>query len=337
MKALVTGGGGFLGLYIVEQLLLEGFQVRSFSRSSYASLSQLGIEHLSGDLRDPDAVDRACAGVSTVFHTAAVPGIWGSKQQFFDTNVTGTQNVITACRRHGVAKLIYTSSPSVVFDGCSHLNADESLRYPQRWMAHYPASKAAAEQQVLSASSQRLATCALRPHLIWGPRDTQLVPRLIQRAESGRLRQIGNGTNLVSTAYVENVAAAHLQAARVLTPDSPVTGQAYFINESEPVSCWEWINTLLTRAGLPPVEKSIPAPIAYAAGATLEVLYALLRLRGEPPMTRFLAAQLSASHSYDISKARRDFDFQPIVTVEEGLARLEPELRQIASGADKRA
>jgi len=336
MKALVTGGGGFLGLYIVEQLLLEGIEVRSFSRRSYESLSQLGIEHLSGDLRDPGAVDRACHGVGVVFHTAAVPGIWGSRQQFFDTNVTGTRNVVSACRKHDVPKLIYTSSPSVVFDGHSHVNADESLCYPGSWLAHYPASKAAAEQHVLAASSQELSTCALRPHLIWGPRDTQLVPRLIRRAKSGRLRRIGDGTNLVSMAYVENVAAGHLQAAKALTPDSPVTGQAYFINESEPVTCWQWINTLLTRAGLPAVEKSISRQTAYLAGATLEFLYTLLRLSGEPPMTRFLAAQLSASHSYNISKARQDFGYQPIVSVEEGLDRLEPELRRIASAPDKR-
>jgi len=337
MKALVTGGGGFLGLYIVEQLLREGIEVRSFSRRSYASLSQLGVEHVSGDLQDREAVERACHQIDVVFHTAAVPGIWGSKQQFFGINLTGTQNVVSACRKHAVPKLIYTSSPSVVFDGHSHLNANESLPYPQRWLAHYPASKAAAEQHVLSASSPELSTCALRPHLIWGPRDTQLVPRLIRRAESGRLRQIGDGTNLISMAYVENVAAAHLQAARALTPDSCVNGQAYFINESEPVSCWGWINTLLQRAGLPPVKKTVSQRTAYLAGVTLEALYAVLRLSGEPPLTRFLVGQLSMSHSYTIAKARRDFGYQPIVSVEEGLTRLEPELRRIAAATGHRA
>jgi 2-alkyl-3-oxoalkanoate reductase len=330
MKALVTGGGGFLGLYIVEQLLADGFEVRSFSRSSYESLTRLNVEHVSGDLRDAAAVERACEGADVVFHTAAVPGIWGSAEMFFGINTTGTENVIAACRKHRVPKLVYTSSPSVVFGGEDHVNADESLPYPKTWLAHYPASKAAAEQTLLAASDESLATCSLRPHLIWGPRDTQLVPRLIRRAKAGRLRQIGDGSNEISMAYVENVAAAHLQAAKALNPDSPVAGQAYFVNEPEPVGCWEWINTLLARAGLPPICKAISTGAAYRIGAVLESVYTVLRLKGEPPMTRFLASQLSTSHSYDISKARRDFGYEPIVSVEEGLVRLEPELRRIA-------
>lgn len=328
--ALVTGGGGFLGLYIVEQLLDDGFEVRSFSRSSYESLRKLNVEHVAGDLRDATAVERACEGVDVVFHTAAVPGIWGSREMFFGINTTGTENVISACRKHKVPKLVYTSSPSVVFGGEDHVNADETLPYPKTWLAHYPASKAAAEQQVLAASDESLATCALRPHLIWGPRDTQLVPRLIRRAKAGRLRIIGEGSNEISMAYVENVAAAHLQAARALAPDSPVSGQAYFINEPEPIGCWDWINTLLARAGLPPVQKRISTKAAYRIGAVLECFYTALRLSSEPPMTRFLASQLSTSHSYDITKAQRDFDYQPIVSIEEGLAKLEPELKEIA-------
>lgn len=330
-QALVTGGGGFLGLYIVEQLLADGFRVRSFSRHSYEALKQLDVEHMAGDLRDAAAVRRACEGVDVVFHSAAVPGIWGSRKMFFGINTTGTENVLSACRTHAVPKLVYTSSPSVVFGSEDHVRAGETLPYPGSWLAHYPASKAAAEQNVLAASDDSLATCALRPHLIWGPRDTQLVPRLIRRAKSGRLRIIGDGSNEISMAYVENVAAAHLQAAKALAPDSPVAGQAYFINEPEPVGCWDWINTLLARAGLPPVQKSISSKAAYRIGGMLEFLYTMLRLTSEPPMTRFLASQLSRSHSYDIAKAQRDFGYRPIVTVEEGLARLEPELRAIAA------
>ena len=131
-------------------------------------------------------------------------------------------------------------------------------------------------------------------------------------------------------AYVENVAAAHLQAARALAPDSPVSGQAYFINEPEPIGCWDWINTLLARASLPPVQKRISTKAAYRIGAVLEFAYSALRLSSEPPITRFLASQLSTSHSYDIGKAQRDFEYQPIVSVEEGLAKLEPELKEIA-------
>ena len=331
MKALVTGGGGFLGLYIVEQLLDEGWEVRVFSRGRYARLDELGVECASGDVRDAAAVSSACRGVDVVFHVAAVPGIWGSWSMFHDINTLGTQHVIAGCLQHGVGKLVYTSSPSVVFDGHDHLDADESLPYPATFPCHYPHSKALGEQAVLAAAGSQLATCALRPHLIWGPRDNQLIPRLIRRAQSGRLRRVGDGSNVISMAYVENVAAAHLQAARALSATSPANGQAYFVNEPDPLRCWYWINTLLARAGLPPIQKSISARNAKAIGTVCETVYSLLRLPGEPPMTRFLAAQLSSSHSYRIEKARRDFGYQPRFTVEEGLARLEPELRALVA------
>ncbi|TXT24378.1 MAG: sterol-4-alpha-carboxylate 3-dehydrogenase (decarboxylating) [Planctomycetota bacterium] len=180
---------------------------------------------------------------------------------------------------------------------------------------------------MLAANGQAgLATCALRPHLIWGPRDTQLIPRLIERAKRGQLRRVGDGKNLISMVYVENAAHAHLQAADALSLSSPVAGQAYFINEPEPVNLWDWINTLLDRAGLPPVAKSISAGTASAIGTMLESVHTLFGISSEPRMTRFLASQLSCSHWYRVDKARHDFGFEPLVTVEEGLRRLEPEL-----------
>jgi 2-alkyl-3-oxoalkanoate reductase len=251
---------------------------------------------------------------------------------FHGINTLGTQNVIAGCRKHGVRKLIHTSSPSVIFDGHDHINADESLPYPTRFLSHYPHSKALAEQAVIAANAPELATCSIRPHLIWGPRDTQLVPRLIQRAQSGRLRLVGDGTNVISMAYVENVAAAHLQAARALEPGSAVAGQVYFTNEPQSVNCSEWINTLLSCAGLPPVDKRISAKAAHRVGAVGEAIWSLLRLSGEPPMTRFLAGQLASSHSYSIDKAVQDFGYTPRVSVEEGLRRIEPELRRLTCG-----
>ena len=218
MKVLVTGGGGFLGLYIVEQLLTRGDSVRVFCRGTYERLDELGVETMQGDLRDKSAVSSACQGVDAVFHVAAVPGVWGSWNHFYEINTLGTQHVIAACQHHGVRRLIYTSSPSVVYDGQPHVEADESLPYPETYLCHYPHSKALAERAVLESNgSQGLLTASLRPHLIWGPRDNHLIPRLIQRAQSGRLRQVGNGENVISMAYVENVAAAHLQAGDALT------------------------------------------------------------------------------------------------------------------------
>jgi nucleoside-diphosphate-sugar epimerase len=331
-KMLVTGGGGFLGLYIVEQLLAAGHQVRAFCRGRYPSLDALGVETVQGDLRDAAAVHRVCAGCEAVFHTAAVPGVWGSWEMFHSINTLGTLNVIEACRAAGVQRLIYTSSPSVVFDGSDHIDADESLPYPTRWLCHYPHSKALAEQAVLAANNAvMLRTVSLRPHLIWGPRDNHLIPRLIQKAKSGRLRRVGDGTNVVSVSYVENAAAAHVQAEAALRDSTTAAGKAYFINEPESVNLWDWINLILSRAGLPPVTRAISARTASAIGATCEAAWTVLRLKSEPPMTRFVAAQLSGSHSYSIAAARRDFGYRQLVTVEGGLGRMQSELEALVT------
>ncbi|WP_299466018.1 NAD-dependent epimerase/dehydratase family protein [uncultured Gimesia sp.] len=332
MNVLVTGGGGFLGLYIVEQLIKAGETVRVLCRGDYPRLKELNVETVQGDIRDVAAVERACEGIDTVYHTAAVSGIWGPWDYFYSINTQGTLNILKACQTQGVTRLIYTSSPSVVYDGAAHENATERLPYSEHFLCHYPHTKMLAEKAVLAANGEKgLATVALRPHLIWGPRDNHLIPRLIQRAKSGRLRQVGDGTNLVSMSYVENAAAAHLQAAARLFHDSPVGGQAYFINEPEPVLLWAWINQLLTAAGLPPVQKQISIKAAKRIGAVLEVLYRVLHLPGEPPMTRFLASQLSSSHYYDISRARHDFGYQPVVDFEEAMRRMQPELKRLSA------
>lgn len=334
VRALVTGGGGFLGLYIVEQLVERGDEVRVFCRGAYSRLDELGVETLQADIRDAESVSSACAGVDTVFHVAAVPGVWGPWNHYYEINTLGTEHVIAGCREHGVGRLVYTSSPSVVYDGRPHENADESLPYPDSYLCHYPHTKALAERAVLGANGVGgLLTTSLRPHLIWGPRDNHLVPRLIHRAQSGRLRQVGDGENVISMAYVENVASAHLQAADALTTDSPVAGEAYFINELEPVALWPWINQLLQRAGLPPVKRRISAATAKRIGGVLEGIYRILRLPGEPPMTRFVASQLSQSHCYSVEKARRDFDYAPQVSIEEGMRRIEPELIRSVKGS----
>jgi nucleoside-diphosphate-sugar epimerase len=330
MKALVTGGAGFLGLYLTEQLVARGDTVRVLSRRPHPRLQELAVDWQAGDIRDAENVRRACRGIDTVFHVAAVPGIWGPWKLFYETNTLGTQNVVAACREEGIAKLVYTSSPSVIYDGRDHRGIDESHLYPSSYLCHYPHTKALAERAVLEADGAQLSTVSLRPHLIWGPRDNHLIPRLIARARSGRLRRIGPGDNLISMSYVENVAAAHVQAALALSPGAPAAGHAYFINEPEPVNLWQWIDDLLSRAGLPKVRKSLSAAAAYRIGGACELIYRVLHLSGEPPMTRFLAQQLSGSHYYDIGRARRDFGYHPIVTVEEGMARLEPDLKRLA-------
>ncbi len=328
MLTLVTGGGGFLGRYIVEQLQRAGHRVRILARGDYPELTASGVEVLRGDVRQRADVERAVADIETVFHVAAVPGIWGSWEHFHSINVVGTENMLQAASQAGVQRFIYTSSPSVVYDGKPHLNADESLPYPDRYLCHYPRSKAIAERNVLAVHGHRgMATVALRPHLIWGPRDNHLIPRLIDRARRGRLRQVGDGTNLISMSYVENAAAAHLQAAATLSLEAPHGGKAYFINEPEPVRLWQWVNEILALAELPPLNKRISYRLASIAGAVLEAGHGLLRIESEPLMTRFLAAQLSQSHSYSIAAAQRDFGYTPLFDVKTGMRRLGEWLR----------
>jgi nucleoside-diphosphate-sugar epimerase len=323
MLALVTGAGGFLGRYIAEMLAARGDAVRSLARGSYPFLAELGVEQIAGDLRDPSAVERATAGAEVVFHTAAIAGIGGRWADFHAINTLGTQHVVEACRRHRVRRLVYTSSPSVTFDGRDQCGVDESAPYPASFLAHYPRSKALAEQQVLAANNgEDLLTCALRPHLIWGPRDQHLIPRLLDRARQGKLRIVGNGENRVDMIYVENAAVAHLQAADALRPGAAICGRAYFLSQGEAVNCWDWINEILALAELPPVTRRISYPAAYAAGAMLEAAYWLLGRADEPRMTRFLAAQLATSHWFDISRAREDFGYQPQVSTAAGMQRL---------------
>jgi len=323
MKALVTGGGGFLGGVIVRMLREQGDQVVSISRSSYPALTALGVEQVQGDLADKAAVIRAAEGCDCVFHVAAKAGIWGSYNDFHQANVTGTGNVLEACRVHGITQLVYTSSPSVVFDGKDVEGGTESLPYPDHFEAYYPQTKALAEQLVLQANSPQLATVSLRPHLIWGPGDNHLVPRIIAKGKSGRLRRIGDRPCLVDTVYVDNAARAHLQAAERLAPGSPVAGKAYFISNGEPLPLWEMVNRILAAGGVTPVRGSISPKAAYAAGVICEGIWRLFKLSGEPPMTRFVAKELATAHWFDISAARRDFGYQPQVTLDEGLVQLQ--------------
>ena len=337
MKALVTGGAGFLGLYITEQLVARGDTVRVISRHPHPRLGELGVEWQAGDIRDPASVERACRDVDAVFHVAAVPGIWGPWKLYYETNTLGTRHILDACRKHQVSRLVYTSSPSVIYDGTDHVNVDESYPYAPRYLCHYPHTKALAEREVLAANGPSgLSTVSLRPHLIWGPRDNHLIPRLIARARSGRLRRVGPGHNVISMSYVENAAAAHLQAANVLAPGSPAAGKAYFINEPEPVNLWNWIDELLALAGLPRVRKSISSRAAYTLGGIFEAIYTALQVSAEPPMTRFLAQQLSGSHTYQIARAERDFGYKPLVSFAEGMQRLAPELKRLASSPSPR-
>lgn len=328
MKALVTGGGGFLGQAIVRALRKRGDPVRSFSRNSYENLKALDVEQNNGDLADTAAVDAAVQGCDVVFHVAAKPGIWGDYEKYHQTNVAGTQNVIDACLAHGVRRLVYTSSPSVVFDGRDMEGVDESIPYPADFGAHYPRTKAIAEQLVRAANGAQLATVSLRPHLIWGPGDNHLLPRLVARARAGQLARIGSRANLIDTVYVDNAAEAHLLAAERLAPGSPVAGKVYFISQGEPVPLWEMVNRLLDAAGAPRVTRAIPVPLALLLAWGFETAHRLTRNRREPRLTRFVVHELSTAHWFDISAARRDLGYAPAISISEGLQLLKNDLEK---------
>ncbi len=328
VKALVTGGGGFLGGALARRLLQDGHEVHVLGRNRYPEMEALGARGIQADLADRTRVVTACAGMDAVFHVGARAGLWGSFEDYYRSNVQGTVNVLDGCREAGVGKLIYTSSPSVTFDGEDHLGADERLPYPRKFLNAYSQTKAMAEKIVLKANGEHgVATVALRPHIIWGPGDNHILPRLITRARQGKLLRVGDGSNRVDVTYVDNAVHAHLLACDRLEPGAPLAGKAYFLSQGQPVLLWEWVNQWLDRLGIAPVRKSIPFRVAYALGAAMEKAYRLLRKTEEPRMTRFLACQLARSHYYNLQSARRDLGYEVAVGMSEGMERTVEQLR----------
>lgn len=376
---LVTGGTGFLGRRLVERLLAQGRPVTVLARRPAPDLAARGVRFVAASIEDSDAVRAACAGMGTVFHVAARVGIWGRYDDFFRANVLGTRAILAGCREHGVARLVHTSTPSVVYDGRPLAGADESLPLTTDCPAAYPLTKAIAERDVLAANSPALRTIALRPHLIWGVGDPHLVPRILARARAGRLRIVGEGKNRVDMVHVENAVDAHLLAetalagfpsATISPPTEPAqsnptgcfvpnpaggqagltdatmpakhdapssgrsepapagAGRAYFITNDEPVVLWDWINALLAALGERPVTRRIPLGAASAIGAACEAAWRVLPLRGEPPMTRFVAAELAKDHWFDVRAARRDLGYTPRISMAAGTAELVAALKR---------
>lgn len=321
-RVLVTGGGGFVGLAIVRQLAAMGVRTTVVGRHHYPAAEEIGARCLVGDICDREFLLQAAGGHDTVFHVAAKAGIWGSRDSYYSVNVLGTENVIAACRANGIRALVHTSTPSVVFAGSDLEGEDERLPYSRAPLCHYAETKILAEKKILAANSEQLKTTALRPHLIWGPGDTQIIPRLIRRGRQGKLKIVGNGRNHVDISYIDNVADAHVQAATNLATVGTAAGQAFFISQGEPVVLWNWINELFRRVAIQPVGRQVPFRVAYGIGGMMEWLYDILRLPGEPQMTRFLAEQLAMSHWFSIDKARNILSYSPKISIATGMDRL---------------
>ncbi len=319
---LLTGFGGFLGSEIARQLLAAGHQVRGIARNEYPELEAAGVETVQGSISDRDLVLKATQGCDAIINTAAKAGVWGKWPEYYGINTLAVSHLLEAAQQNKVQNFVQTSSPSVTFDGKDQSGIDETAPYPGKWLCFYPQTKALAERAVLEAAKTgQVRACALRPHLIWGKGDPHLFPRVISRTLAGRLRRIGDGRNVIDVVHVRNAARSHVLALeKLLGGDEDVNGQAFFITDGQPVSCWDWISKILTTAGVEVPQKSISFSAAYGIGAVLEATYWALGKKNEPPMTRFVAAQLAQDHYFSIGKARDLLGYDPQVDIESEFA-----------------
>jgi nucleoside-diphosphate-sugar epimerase len=333
-RYVVTGGGGFVGKAIACALVSRGDSVLSLARGDYPELCDLGIESARIDISsDYRSWSNLLKGASGVFHTAAKVEMWGRYKDFFQVNVEGTRNVIRACSEAGVNNLVFTSSPSVIHSGEDLRGVDESQPYPKLFHAYYPETKAQAEREVLEADSGELGgglrTVSLRPHLIWGPGDTNLVPTIIERARAGKLTRIGAGKNLIDLTYIDDCVAAHLLAMDRLEHGANIGGKVYFITQGEPVNMWDWIDQVLLRNGLSTVNRSLPREVANFLAICMQGIARcceLLRLdrlgiRYTPLLTQFLVSEMAGDHYFSIEAARRDLGYAPSCSIEQALER----------------
>jgi 2-alkyl-3-oxoalkanoate reductase len=321
-RVLITGGGGFVGQALLKLLRDEQIECAILGRNNYPELEPYKITCYRGDICNKEFVHSTIKGFDVVFHVAALAGIWGPKEHFYNVNVLGTENIIEACKENQIQALVYTSTPSVVFSGNDINGGNETLPYAEHFLCEYARTKVIAEKAVLTVDQQILKTCAIRPHLIWGPGDPHLIPRLIDRGRKRKLKVVGQGNNMVDITYIDNVARAHYLAAQKLLTTGSCSGKAYFIGQERPVRLWAWINDLFRNLDIPPVENKISLSAAYTAGSILETVHKLIIPSKEPVMTRFLAEQLAKSHYFSHQSAHIDFGYTPLISIEEGMDRL---------------
>jgi sterol-4alpha-carboxylate 3-dehydrogenase (decarboxylating) len=319
-QVLVVGGSGFLGSALVDQLLRRGETVRVLDTRAYPYPQ---VESIVGDIRKIEDVERACAGVETVFQTASMVD-WGprKRQLLYDVNVTGNQHVIAACQRSGVRRLIYTSSIDVVFDGYPIADGDESLPYPIKYLDDYGHTKALAEQDVIRANGQQgLATCSLRTAGIYGPGDRYRLPSILREAQRGKLVRLGDGHAKFNHVYVDNAAHAHVLATAALTASSPVAGQCYFITDYSATNFYDFFIPFLQALHYPAYTRTIPVLIAYVLATASEML-ARWGFGGDrpPALTRYVVKSTCEDFSFTHAKAARDFGYEPIVSFEQAQA-----------------
>lgn len=327
MKVLVTGGGGFMGMALIKRLISEGHKITSYSRREYPLHWALGISSIQADIRDLGELEKACKGKDIVFHLAAKVGIWGNYDSYHSTNVSGTFNVIKACRKQGVGRIVFTSSSAVVFDGSDMEGIDESCPYPDNQGSHYASTKAMAERLIIEANSEKLRTISLRPHLVWGPYDTHLIPGVLKRARSRKLRRIGDKEHFIDTTYIDNMVDALMLAADALEKKPEAAGKILFITNGEPARVWDFVNSIIQIAGYPPVQKKIPEKIAFFAAGVSEWFHKFFNIKSEPFMTRYAIKEICTNHWFDISTAKEILGYNPKVSYAEGFKYLKDYLK----------
>ncbi|ADB75132.1 NAD-dependent epimerase/dehydratase family protein [Geodermatophilus obscurus] len=315
MRVLVTGASGMLGRATATGLLERGDEVTVLQRRP----SGLPCAEVLGDVADPAVVGRAVRGQDAVLHLAAKVDVTGPWAEYVTANVDGTRTVVDACRTADVGRLVHVSSPSVAHAGTALAGVGAGPADPARARGRYARSKAMAELDVLAADSPSLAVLAVRPHLVWGPGDTQLVGRIVERARAGRLPVIGSGAALIDTTYVDNAAAALVAAVDAC---GPVHGEALVVSNGEPRPVAEVLGRLCRAAGVPVPRRRVPFGAAYAVGAAVEGIWAVTGRRQVPPITRFLAEQLATAHWFDQRRTRTALGWRPRVGLDEGFSRL---------------
>ena len=328
MKILVTGGKGFLGSSIVHRLLELGHQVETLSRST-GSKKNSTVKHHQLDLSKKVLNLEQFKGIECIFHTAAKAGIDGRYNDYYTANYLGTKNILNLAKDIGVKYFIYTSSPSVVFSGKPISDGNEKLSYVSNRVSPYSHTKALAEEAVLHANNNTFLSTSLRPHLIWGENDPHLLPKVISRHKNGKLKIVGEGNNQVDLTHIDNVVHAHILAFDALLEGYPLGGKAYFISQNEPVKLWDWLNSIFRALNLDPIYNKISFPKAYCAGAFLEILWKILRLKNDLPMSRFVACQLAHDHWFSTESAKSDFGYEPIISMSEAMKKTLPWLRSL--------
>ncbi len=318
MRVLVTGATSLLARRTAEMLLARGDEVVCMQRHA----SALDTVQMLGDVRDADVVARAVAGCDAVIHAAAKVGVVGGWHEYRSINVDGTVNVIAAARAAGASRFVHVSTPSVAHAGHAIVGEGASPPVIGRRGAWYAESKALAEQRALAASDDSLAVVAIRPHLVWGPGDTQLVGRIIERARAGRLALVGDGAALIDTTYIDNAASALVATLDAIGQGAHCAGRAYVIANGEPRPIRELLVGICRAAGIDIEPRTVPRRLALSAGSIIERVWQLRRATTEPPITRFLAEQLGTAHWFDPRPARDDLGWAPTITIDEGLALL---------------